>query len=77
MNVTIETYAKLTAQGRCSGRVRYNYLVVGAESVTEAEAKALRTHNRRIRQGSVPKPPKGEIGFRRYAVATTFDYVIL
>jgi hypothetical protein len=75
ISITIETYAKLTAKGRCSGRAYYTYQVAAA-TVAEATAKAERTHRRRAAQGTVPQPPKGQLAAREGAKVET-SYVIL
>ena len=74
--ITIETYAKLSAKGRCTGRVRYTYLVA-ATTTAEAEAKATRTHHRRAAQGTVPVPPKGRVAAHQGNMAGAAQYVIL
>lgn len=76
MMITIETYAKISAKGRCTGRAYYTYQVA-ATTEAEATAKALRTHARRADQGTVPQPPKGQVGARQARHEAKPEYVIL
>ena len=73
--IEIRDYTKNSPKGRAAGR-RCTYDSVEATTVTEAKAKATRTHERRIADGDLV-PAAKSLGAQQASGTYLIDYRIL
>jgi len=75
IEIEIRDYTKFSPKGRAAGR-RSTYYAVEATTLTEAKAKALRTHNRRIADKDLV-PAAKSLGAQEASGSYRIDYRIL